>query len=56
MGQDRNNNYRCDDEHLKKIAQLAEALGISKTQVSIRSIDVVYEDPDLIEEEDETKP
>ena len=55
MGQNRNNNYRCDDEHLNKIAQLSNLLDISKSEVMRQIVDLVYGNPGLLEDEDEDK-
>ena len=52
MGQDRNNNYRCDDEHLNKIVQLSRLKDISKSEVMRKIVDLVYDNPGLLEEED----
>ena len=55
MGQDRNNNYRCDDEHLNKIEQLANLMDISKSEVMRKIVDSVYGNPGLLEKEDDAE-
>ena len=50
MSQDKNNNYRCDKEHLNQIKQLAQFLGINKTEVMRVVVDFAYQSSNAVDE------
>ena len=48
----RNHNYRCNDNHIYKIIQLADLIGVSKSMIARQSIDIGYVIPEIISGKD----